>query len=376
MSEADTMTIKVALFLPALDDGGAQRVFVILANSLANNGYPVDFVLSSATGPHLSMLDSKIRVFDLGQKHAAASFFGLGRYLRTQKPAILFSGLSNANAMAILAGNIFLRSCKIVITQHINWSQVMLNKPTRKERVVYHLSKFIYPLATRIIAVSSGIAEEIYRMENVDRKKIDCIRNPVVTLQMIELSKQQPIHPWFTQKSNPILLGVGRLTEQKDFETLIRAFHKVQLETECRLLILGDGPERSKLEVLVRELDLTQKVDLPGFLQNPYSYMAHADLFILSSRFEGLPTVLIEALACGTPVVATDCISGPAEILENGRYGHLVPVGNVDALSKAIIASIHKPKNKEILQKRAQLYSVENATKAYMELIAQVIAPK
>jgi len=241
---------------------------------------------------------------------------------------------------------------------------------------VYQISKFLYPLATRIIAVSTGIAEEIYQMENVNREQIICIHNPVVTLQMIELSKQQPVHPWFTQKNEPILLGVGRLTEQKDFETLIRAFHKVQSHFGCRLLILGEGPERSKLEALVRELGLTQKVDLPGFLQNPYSYMAHADLFILSSRFEGLPTVLIESLACGTPVVATDCISGPSEILENGQYGQLVPVGDVDALSKAIIDSIHKPKSKELLQKRAQIYSVENATKAYMELITQVLSPK
>jgi len=133
----------------------------------------------------------------------------------------------------------FLRSCKVIITQHINWSQVMRNKPSRKERVVYQISKFLYPLATRIIAVSTGIAEEIYQMENVNREQIICIHNPVVTLQMIELSKQQPVHPWFTQKNEPILLGVGRLTEQKDFETLIRAFHKVQSHFGCRLLILG-----------------------------------------------------------------------------------------------------------------------------------------
>jgi glycosyltransferase involved in cell wall biosynthesis len=193
---------------------------------------------------------------------------------------------------------------------------------------------------------------------------------------MIKLSKQQPVHHWFTPKSKPVLLGVGRLTEQKDFETLIHAFHKVQFEIESNLIILGDGPERPKLEALVKELELVQKVSLPGFMQNPYSYMAHADLFILSSRFEGLPTALIEAMACGTPVIATDCITGPAEILENGRYGHLVPVGDVDALSKGIIDSIHKPNSKEMLQKRAQIYSVENATKAYVELITQVLASK
>jgi glycosyltransferase involved in cell wall biosynthesis len=366
---------KVALFLPALDDGGAQRVFVTLANGLVERGYPVEFVLSSAVGPHLAALNPKIKVVDLGQTHVVAAFFGLGRYLRAHQPAVLISGLSNANVAALLAGSLFQRACKVIITQHINWSQVLSNHPTRKEKVVSQLSRYLYPLAARIVAVSTGIAAEIRQMKNVARERIVCIPNPVVTAQMRELAGQAPGHPWLAQKSSPVLLGVGRLVEQKDFETLIRAFHQVQAQIECKLLILGEGPERPKLEALIRELELTEKAALPGFLQNPYACMARADLFVLSSRFEGLPTVLIEALACGTPVVATDCISGPAEILENGRYGQLVPVGEVEALSRAIAASLQQPVPAAVLRERAQLYSVENATQAYMELIDQVLSP-
>ena len=370
------MPTKVAFFLPNLGGGGAQKVLVTLANSLAENNYSVDFVLSSCKGPYLSSLNSTIDVHDLGHQHVAASFFDLARYLRDHKPAVLISGISNANAAALLASSLFLRSCKVIITQHTNWSQILLDNPSQKERVVYHLSKYLYPLAARIVAVSSGIADEVRQMENVPSKTVLCIHNPVVTSELIELATQLPAHHWLAQKDTPVVLAVGRLAKEKDFETLIRAFHQVQMQVECKLVILGEGPERPTLESLVRELKIDDRVDLPGFIQNPYAYMAQADLFVLSSRFEGLPTVLIEALACGTEVVATDCISGPAEILENGRYGRLIPVGDVGALSKAIVDSLAKPLRKAVLQERAELYSVANATAAYARLIEQVIAPQ
>lgn len=366
------MTVKIAFFLPALVGGGAERVLVTLANGLVNHGYQVNFVLSNATGVYLSALDAKIKQFDLGQKHVATSFLGLGRYLRAQRPAVIISGLSNANTAAIVASRLFLPSCKAIITQHANWSQVLVDNPTRKEKVTYQLSKYLYPLAARIVAVSTGIADEIRQMKNVDPGKILCIYNPVVTPQMLELSRQPAGHPWLARKNEPVLIGVGRLIESKDFDILIRAFHKVQLHIACKLLILGEGPERQKLEKLVRELGLAGKVELPGFFPNPYSWMAHADLFVLSSRSEGLPTVLIEALACGTPVVAADCVSGPAEILEGGKYGSLVPVGNVDALAQAILDGLRNPPRRELLEKRAQLYTVENATQAYANLIEQL----
>jgi glycosyltransferase involved in cell wall biosynthesis len=248
----------------------------------------------------------------------------------------------------------------------------LANNPTRKERVVYQLSRILYPLATRIVAVSNAIADEIKQMKNIDPEKILCIYNPVVTPEMLELSKQPPGHPWFEQKNEPILIGVGRLVALKDFETLIRAFHKAQSRMSCKLIILGEGPERQKLENLIVELDMKEKIDLPGFSTNPYTFMANADLFVLSSRFEGLPTALIEALACGTPVVSTDCISGPAEILDGGKYGTLVPVGDVDAMGQAILDCLQNPPQPDLLRKRAQIFSVENASHAYTKLIEQL----
>jgi glycosyltransferase involved in cell wall biosynthesis len=366
------MTTKIAFFLPALDGGGAERVFVTLANSLVKHGYLVDFVLASAQGAYLASLDPQIKVVNLGQKHVISSFLGLGRYLHNHHPAVIFSGLSNANAAVLGARALFTRSGKVIITQHVNWSQVLANNPTRKERIVYQISKYLYPLAARIVAVSNGIANEIKQMKYIDPGKIICIYNPVVTPEMLKLAQQLPDHPWLIQKNERVVIGVGRLVEQKDFETLIRAFHKAQSFVACKLIILGEGPERQKLENLVRELDLTGKIDLPGFSANPYACMARADLFVLSSRFEGLPTVLIEAMACGTPVIATNCISGPEEILEGGKYGTLVPVRDIEALGQAIVTALQNPQPRDLLKKRAQLYSVENATLAYTDLIEQL----
>ena len=368
------MTIKIAFFLPSLRGGGAERIFASLANSLVNQGYLVDFVLSSADGVFLSKLDSKIKYFDLGHKHVINSFFNLIRYLKAQRPNVLLSGLSNANAAAITAGRIFLPSCKVIITQHLNWPQVLANNPTLKERLVYQLSKYLYPLAARIVAVSNEIAVDIRLMKNVDPEKVLCIYNPVITPELLELSRLPAVHPWLAGKNEPVLLGVGRLFEQKDFATLIRAFFKVRSQIACKLLILGDGPERKILENLVQRLDLSGQVELPGFSSNPYAAMTNADLFVLSSKYEGLPTVLIEALACGTSVVATDCVSGPAEILDGGKYGRLVPVGDEEALAKAIIDSLQNPANKRWLEEKAQLFTIDNATRMYASLIERVIA--
>lgn len=365
---------KIALFLPSLMGGGAEKVFVTLANSLVNHDYSVDFVLSSAIGDHLSALDSRVSIFDLKQRRTLISFWGLAKYLHDQKPNILLSGLSNANTAALLATCLAHSSCKVIITQHANWSQVLLNNPPRMEFVLFFLSKYLYPQATKIIAVSRDIGIELAQMRNIKPLQIETIYNPVVTHQMIDLSKQKPNHRWFLEKKEPILIGVGRLVEQKDFETLIRAFHKVQQKIACKLLILGEGSERLKLESLVKQLGLSERVEMPGFAQNPYAFISNADLFVLSSLFEGLPTVLIEAMACGTPVVATNCISGPNEILDNGKYGTLVPIRDVDMLANAIIDSLLHPRSKETPRERAQLFSVENATEAYIRVFNQVLS--
>ena len=368
------MKSKIALFLPTLVGGGAEKVSVTLANSLVNLGYPVDFVLSNAVGAHLSTLDPKISLFDLKQKRILTSFLGLIKYLREQQPAILISGLSNANTAALLATTLTHLTCKVLILHHNSWSQVLKNNPPPMEYFLFFLSKILYPRAAKIIAVSNEIADELARMKTIKPIHVEYIYNPVVTPELIESSRQKPNHPWLIEKTEPVLIGIGRLVQEKDFENLIRAFHKVQQQVACKLLILGEGPDRPKLEALIKQLGLSERIELPGFVKNPYAFLAYSDLFILSSRSEGLPTVLIEAMACGTPVVSTNCISGPAEILENGKYGALVPVGNVDMLANAMIESLRNPQSEQTLKDRAQLFSVEIATQAYINIFNQVLS--
>jgi glycosyltransferase involved in cell wall biosynthesis len=195
------------------------------------------------------------------------------------------------------------------------------------------------------------------------------IYNPVVTPKLFEQAKEQIDHEWFIEGSPPFILGVGRFSTQKDFPTLIRAFSIVQKQMPARLMILGEGEDRPQIEALVRDLGLTSEVALPGFVSNPYAFMSRAAVFVLSSVYEGLPTVLIEAMAVGTPVVSTDCPSGPREILEFGKYGKLVPIGDSEAIANAIVTTLKHPIDVEALRQQAQKFSLENTVNGYLELI-------
>jgi glycosyltransferase involved in cell wall biosynthesis len=206
----------------------------------------------------------------------------------------------------------------------------------RRERMVPRLAKRFYPWADHVTGNSRGVADDLSQVTGLPRERIKVLYNPVVTPEVREKARAPLNHPWFEAGQRPVVLAVGRLTKQKDFPTLIRAFAQVRQTQPARLLILGEGPDRSALEALVNQLDLGDDVAMPGFVENPYAYMRRASLYVLPSRWEGLPTVLIEALYCGPPVIATDCPSGPREILADGKHGLLVPVGDVIALTQAI----------------------------------------
>ena len=198
------------------------------------------------------------------------------------------------------------------------------------------LVRWNYPLADEIIAVSDGAADDLSISTRIPRDQIQVVYNPIITPEMDLKSRENLDHPWFKPGEPPVILAVGRLTSQKDYPLLIRAFARVRQAIPVRLLILGEGPERNELTSLINQLGLEDDISMPGFVHNPYAFMAHASVFVLSSRWEGLPTVLAEALYCGAPLVSTDCPSGPREILQNGRFGKLVPVGDVDCLADAI----------------------------------------
>lgn len=329
---------RLAFFLPGLYGGGAERTVLNLAHGVAGQGYAVDLVLAQAEGPYLADVSESVRLVILNARHHKArrtliSLPALVRYLQRERPMAVLSALNRANIAVVLARRMAAVSTRLVVSHRntLSHSSGMLMR---------HLIGHVYPLADGIVAVSNGVADDLAQVTGIPREGIETIYNPVVTPELRRKAQAPLDHTWFQPGQPPVLLAVGSLTEQKDFPTLIHAFARVRKKLPARLLILGEGRERPMLEALVRQLGLEQDINLPGWVENPYPYMVQASLFVLSSKWEGLPGVLIEALYCGVPLIATDCPSGPREILADGCYGHLVPVGDTDVLARTIKASL------------------------------------
>ena len=362
---------SVAIFIPSLRGGGAERVMVMLANEFASRGYEVDLVLARAEGPYLSNVAENIRVVDLGASRVLTSLPRLVLYLRRERPYAMLSALNHANVTAILAKWIARVSTRIVVSERNNVSLSTQSAQGMMPRIVFRLMGWAYPYADGIIAISSGVADDLAQAVGIARERITVIYNPVMPV-CEDHTETSYAHPWFAPGSPPVILGVGRLTEQKDFFSLIRAFAKVRIQYNCRLMILGEGELREELEDLVKSLGLDSDVALPGFVENPYFYMSRAAVFVLSSQWEGLANVLIEALACGCPVVSTDCPSGPSEVLENGKWGRLVPVGNVDALAEAVLATLTEDTHPDVVS-RARDFCVEQAATRYLDVLGMCL---
>ena len=329
----------LAIFLPGLYDGGAERILLNLAEGIAARGFPVDLVLSRAEGPYMSQIPDSVRVIDLKAARVLMCLPALVHYLRTERPAAMLSALY-ANIIAVWARRITGIPQRVVISEHNTLTSVSHGEKDLRWKLYPELARWFYPWADGIIAVSKGVADDLTLTTKLSPTQIQVIYNPIVTPDLQKRSEAPLDHPWFRRGEPPVVLGVGRLTAQKAFGLLIEAFARVRKSQSARLIILGEGEERPKLEAMIRQLGLEQDVDLPGFVSNPYPYMAHAALFVLSSKWEGLPTVLVEAMSLGTPVIATDCPSGPREILGNNQYGQLVPVDDPGALTLAIQNSL------------------------------------
>lgn len=357
----------IALFLPSLRGGGAERVMVTLANGIADCGYRVDLVVTKAEGPYLKDVASKVRVVDLGASRVLFSLPPLVRYLRKERPAALLSALNHANVIALLARKISLSPTRIIVSEHNSLSASQASAIIGRGRLVPWFMQFLYPDAAGIVAVSSGVADDLALIIGLKRERIDVIYNPIVTNDLFKLSRQPVDTSGLKNIEQPIVLAVGRLTKQKGFQTLVQSFAKVRKQRSVTLVILGEGELRSQLEELVRQLDLTDDVAFPGFVENPYGWMRASSLFVLSSAWEGFGNVLVEAMACGTPVISTDCPSGPAEILENGKWGRLVPVGDVDALAQAIVATLDASTHPDVAV-RALDFVVDRAVAEYLRV--------
>ena len=388
------MKPRLALFIRSLaGGGGAERVMVTLAGGLARRGYPVDLVLGRREGNFLDDVAPEVRLVDLGGGSWARTLALAARdlrdavrllpwrppwivgcapalleYLREARPAALVSALNYTNLTALWAHRLAGVDTRLVVTEHNTLSRRAALGPHRLRSLPRKVRHF-YPRASALGAVSDGVAEDLAEVMSVPRARIHTVYNPVVTPELAREAAAPLDHPWFAPGQPPVLLAVGKLREQKDLATLLDTFAGLRRRRELRLLVLGEGPLRPELEAQVRALGLEDDVSLPGFVKNPFAFMARSAAFVLSSRWEGLPTALIEAMACGCAVVATDCPSGPAEILDKGAFGPLAPVGDARRLAAAIESVLEAPPPRERLVERARFFSVDARVERYLELL-------
>ncbi len=360
---------KIAIFLQNLSAGGAERMMLNLAGGIADTGARVDLVLAQVEGSFLPMIPGNVRVVDLGGRRTVRSIPALARYLRRERPAALLSALMHVNVAAILATYLAGHRCRVVVSERSTISQEAAEITALSIHAAHRLVPWVYPRADGIATVSQGAAEDLARYCRLPLDRIAVINNPVVGPTLATRAAEPLDHPWFAAGQPPVVLAVGRLSPEKEFGTVIRAIAELAPQRPVRLIILGEGRERPALEALVDELGVRDRVQLPGFAANPYAYMARAAVLTLSSRWEGSPNVLVEAMALGTPVVATDCRSGPRELLEGGRYGPLVTVGDATGMAAAIGRMLDTPVAAETLEGRADMFTVAHAAEAYLQVL-------
>ena len=395
---------RLTVLTPQLSNGGIERSQLNLAAALARRGYGVDLLFCDAVGHLPPAVPPGVRVLDLRAErrwwrlgvwllaHPTAGgllawvllrarrltappylllrLLALTRYLRTARPAALFAAGDHANLLAVYAVRVAGARTRVVVSQRVQMSVHFGHEIAAmgrwRARMALGVVRSAYLRANGIVAVSAGAADDMARTGRLPRHRVTTIYNPTVAPDLAARAAERPAHEWFAPSSPPVVLGAGRLVIQKDFATLVRAFAKVREQRPARLVILGEGRLRAQLEALATQLGVAEDVAWPGFQRNPFSHMAHASVFVLSSAWEGLPNVLIEALACGCPVVSTDCPSGPAEILEGGRCGPLVPVGDSQALADAVLDTLARPPPRSPLRRRGHWFTAERAVERYL----------
>jgi len=361
---------EVAFFLPSLGAGGAEKCMLSLGKGMAAQKLDVSLLVSQAEGPYVGEAAGSLRLVDLKSRSVWKSIPRLVRYLRRERPGALISALEHADVAAWIAKQISAVEIRTVVSTHTMVSLMMRVNKRQVSNAMLRLIRLLYPRADHVVAVSRAVASDLSEVTGLPEGAIRVIHNPVEAPKIFTMSRAPVNSTWFRPNEPPVVIAVGSLWPHKDQRTLIEAFSIARRSRTMRLVILGEGPQRPVLEKLLRQLHVEKDVLMPGFVENPYCWMAKSNVFVLPSRWEGLPTVLVEAMACGLPAVATDCPGGTSEILEGGRYGCLTPVGNAPAMAEAMLGLLDRPLDPATLRKRAEDFSLEKAVAQYFDLVA------
>lgn len=361
---------KLSIYMNDLSGGGVERVQLMLIPTFVAGGFDVTLLLHSSRGELRQSLPPGLKIVEFGTRRTLGDLFPLARYLRRERPDLLVSSLNHNNVVAALAGLLAGLRTKVVICQHNSLSDEAKTLGW-KYRVIPFLYRLLDPVIARFVAVSKGVADDMVRITGVRRDRIEPIYNPVID-EGFSIRAAQPVsHPWFENRKGPVFVTAGRLVAQKDHATLIKAFATVVKREPAKLLVLGTGPLREELEALASSLGIAEHIDFLGFKENALPYFREADAFVLSSRYEGLGNVIVEAMRCGTPVITTDCHYGPSEIVENGDFGVLVPVGDSEALAEAMLSSRWRRWTRDQLKKAVDKFETSVITLQYQSLFVK-----
>lgn len=366
--------VTVAFYLPNMMGGGVERMRLILAPAFIARGMDVTVVLHQMEGELIPLLPPEVRVVSLNASRTLSALPKLMAYLRRERPDILLSSMGHNNIIALWARALARVNTAVIVCQHNALSNESVSMGSWQHKLLPKLYRWFSGMADGIVTVSQGVADDMVQTTGIPAERITVINNPVLRSDLDSKAAEPIAHPWLQVGELPVFVAVGRLVPQKDFVTLIRAFALFRARHEVRLLILGNGPQESELQALIAELALQDSVQLAGFQSNPLPFVKHARALVASSRYEGFGNAIVEALACGTPVISTDCPYGPAEILDNGRHGRLVPVADVEAMAAAMDSLINETCDPASLRARAQSYHVDHIADRYMDLFASVSA--
>jgi glycosyltransferase involved in cell wall biosynthesis len=364
-----TSTPRLAVLISFSGAGGVERMVMNLIREFSKRDLQIDLLAIRSDSAHLDDIPNKIRIIPLRARHALTAVPELIGYLRREKPTAMLVAKDRAGRAALLARKFSGSTTRIAIRLGTNLSTALEDKSSLQRWLRTAPMRSLYCMAEQIIAVSQGVAEDTRKITGLPMSRITVIRNPVITQRLKEQAQQPVPHSWLEDHSIPVIMGAGRLTRQKDFHTLVRAFALLRQQQPARLIILGEGKDRNSLQQLATALQVEKDFLLPGFQKNLYAWLSRSRLFVLSSLWEGSPNVLTEALALGIPSVATRCPSGPDEILQNGRIGILVEMGNAESLAAAMLATLNNPHPADFLQAAVAEYNAATSASRYLQIL-------